>query len=146
MTTKSMVLVVNSLGVLQHATDLLTRNWLKYKQLGTPLELLIRPKRQTRSTLQNALLHAVLTDIAKQVKWHGQSFDVVTWKRLCMASWLREKNEQPQLIPALDGKGFDIIFERTSQLNTKDCADFCTWCIAFGDENNVNFKMRTIEN
>ena len=146
MTTKSMVLVVNSLGVLQHATDLLTRNWLKYKQLGTPLELLIRPKRQTRSMLQNALLHAVITDIAKQVKWHGQSFDVVTWKRLCMASWLREKNEQPQLIPALDGKGFDIIFERTSQLNTKDCADFCTWCLAFGDENNVNFKMRTIEN
>ncbi len=146
MATKSIVLVVNSLGVLQHATDLLTKHWLKYKQLNTPLELLIRPKRQTRSMLQNALLHAVLTDIAKQVKWHGQSFDVVTWKRLCMASWLREKNEQPQLIPALDGKGFDIIFERTSQLNTKDCADFCTWCIAFGDENNVNFKMRTIEN
>lgn len=146
MATKSIVLVVNSLGVLQHATDLLTKHWLKYKQLNTPLELLIRPKRQTRSMLQNALLHAVLTDISKQVKWHGQAFDVVTWKRLCMASWLREKNEQPQLIPALDGKGFDIIFERTSQLNTKDCADFCTWCIAFGDENNVNFKMRTIEN
>ena len=146
MATKSIVLVVNSLGVLQHATELLTKHWLKYKQLNTPLELLIRPKRQTRSMLQNSLLHAVLTDIAKQVKWHGQSFDVVTWKRLCMASWLREKNEQPQLIPALDGKGFDIIFERTSQLNTKDCADFCTWCIAFGDENNVNFKMRTIEN
>ena len=108
--------------------------------------MLIRPKKTKRSTLQNALLHAVLTDIAKQVKWHGQSFDVITWKRLCMASWLREKNEQPQLIPALDGKGFDIIFERTSQLNTKDCADFCTWCLAFGDENNVNFKMRTIEN
>lgn len=108
--------------------------------------MLIRPKKTKRSTLQNALLHAVITDIAKQVKWHGQSFDVVTWKRLCMASWLREKNEQPQLIPALDGKGFDIIFERTSQLNTKDCADFCTWCLAFGDENNVNFKMRTIEN
>lgn len=146
MTTKSIVLVVQSTSVLHYVNELLTKHWLKYKQLGTPLELLIRPKRQTRSMLQNALLHAVITDISKQVKWHGQSFDVVTWKRLCMASWLREKNEQPQLIPALDGKGFDIIFERTSQLNTKDCADFCTWCIAFGDENNVNFKMRTIEN
>ena len=144
--TKSIVLVIQNIAALHHATELLTKHWLKYEQLDTPLELLIRPKRQTRSMLQNALLHAVLTDIAKQVKWHGQSFDVVTWKRLCMASWLREKNEQPQLIPALDGKGFDIIFERTSQLNTKDCADFCTWCIAFGDENNVNFKMRTIEN
>ncbi len=57
---------------------------------------------------------------------------------------LREKSEQPELIPALDGKGFDIIFERTSQLNTKDCADFCTWCIAFGDEHNVKFNRRDI--
>ena len=55
-------------------------------------------------------VNAVLTDIAKQVKWHGQAFDVVTWKRLCMASWLREKNEQPQLIPALDGKGLTMPF------------------------------------
>ncbi len=142
--TKSIVLVIQNIAALHHATELLTKHWLKYKQLDTPLELLIRPKRQTRSMLQNALLHAVITDIAKQVKWHGQSFDVVTWKRLCMASWLREKNEQPQLIPALDGKGFDIIFERTSQLNTKDCADFCTWCIAFGDEHNVKFNQRDI--
>ena len=38
----------------------------------------------------------------------------------------------------------DIIFERTSQLNVKDCAEFCTWCIAFGDEHNVKFKQREI--
>lgn len=130
--TTSKQIIINNPAILHHATEILSKNWLKYKQLGTPLELLIRPKRQTRSILQNALLHAVLTDIAKQVKWHGQSFDVVTWKRLCMAAWLREKNEQPQLIPALDGKGFDIIFERTSSLNVKDCADFCTWCLVLG--------------
>ena len=122
--TKSIVLVIQNITALHHATELLTKHWLKYKQLDTPLELLIRPKKQTRSMMQNALLHAVITDIAKQVKWHGQSFDVVTWKRLC--------------------KGFDIIFERTSQLNTKDCADFCTWCIAFGDEHNVKFNQRDI--
>jgi hypothetical protein len=142
--TTSKQIIINNPAILHHATEILSKNWLKYKQLGTPLELLIRPKRQTRSILQNALLHAVLTDIAKQVKWHGQSFDVVTWKRLCMAAWLREKNEQPQLIPALDGKGFDIIFERTSSLNVKDCADFCTWCLAFGDEHNVKFRQREI--
>lgn len=142
--TTSKQIIINNPAILHHATEILSKNWLKYKQLGTPLELLIRPKRQTRSILQNALLHAVLTDIAKQVKWHGQSFDVVTWKRLCMAAWLREKNEQSQLIPALDGKGFDIIFERTSSLNVKDCADFCTWCLAFGDEHNVKFRQREI--
>lgn len=95
--TTSKQIIINNPAILHHATEILSKNWLKYKQLGTPLELLIRPKRQTRSILQNALLHAVLTDISKQVKWHGQSFDVVTWKRLCMAAWLREGNEQPRL-------------------------------------------------
>lgn len=141
---QQIAMVIQNSGVLHNATELLTKNWLKYKQLGTLLEILVRPRKISRSSQQNALLHAVLTDISKQVKWHGQSFDVVTWKRLCMAAWLREKNEQPKLIPALDGKGFDIIFERTSQLNTKDCAEFCTWCIAFGDENNVKFKQREV--
>ena len=142
--SESKLFIIGNSGILHNANEFLSKYWLRYKQAETPLEVLIRPKKTKRSTLQNALLHAVLTDIAKQVKWHGQSFDVMTWKRLCMASWLREKNEQPQLIPALDGKGFDIIFERTSQLNTKDCADFCTWCIAFGDEHNVKFNQRDI--
>lgn len=115
-----------------------------YAQAKTPLVVIIKPKKITRNQRQNALLHAVLADISKQVKWHGQMFDLVTWKRLCMASWLREKREQPRLIPALDGHGVDIIFERTSQLNVKDCAEFCTWCIAFGDEHNVKFKQREI--
>ena len=115
-----------------------------YAQANTPLVVIIKPKKITRNQRQNALLHAVLADISKQVKWHGQMFDLVTWKRLCMASWLREKREQPCLIPALDGHGVDIIFERTSQLNVKDCAEFCTWCIAFGDEHNVKFKQRAI--
>lgn len=115
-----------------------------YAQAKTPLVVIIKPKKITRNQRQNALLHAVLADISKQVKWHGQMFDLVTWKRLCMASWLREKREQPRLIPALDGHGVDIIFERTSQLNVKDCAEFCTWCIAFGDEHNVKFKQRAI--
>ena len=115
-----------------------------YAQAKTPLVVIIKPKKITRNQRQNALLHAVLADISKQVKHCNQYFDVVTWKRLCMASWLREKREQPRLIPALDGHGVDVIFERTSKLSVKDCAEFCTWCIAFGDEHNVKFKQRAI--
>jgi hypothetical protein len=41
------------------------------------------------------------------------------WKRLCMASWLREQGEKPLMIPALDGHGFDVVFEKTSKLSKK---------------------------
>ena len=95
MSESKQFVIINS-AVLHNTNTFLSNAWLKYTQENTPLEVLIRPKAQTRNSLQNALLHAVLTDISKQVKWHGQAFDVVTWKRLCMASWLREKNEQPR--------------------------------------------------
>lgn len=136
--------LIHSPNIITNVSQFLIQNWQAFKARDEVLEVIIQEYKSTRNKQQNALLHAVLTDISKQVKWHGQSLDVVTWKRLCTAAWLREKNEQPQLIPALDGKGFDIIFERTSKLSVKDCADLCTWCIAFGDEHNVKFKQRVI--
>ncbi len=68
-----------------------------------------------------------------------------------MASWLREKNEQPQLTPPWDPDGKERrLGAYKPASNTKDRADFL-FCkrrggIAPRDENNVNFKMRTIEN
>lgn len=103
-------------------------------------EVVFRPKR--RSTDQNALLHAIISDIAEQVVWKGQTFDVTTWKRLCVASWLREEGEQPEMIPALDGKGFDVIFERTSELDTQQCSALVDWCYSFGAQNGVTFKEK----
>lgn len=94
----------------------------------------------SRKLIQNALLHALLTDLHEQCEWHGKRFTVLTWKRLCMASWLREKGEQPELIPALDGNGFDIVFEKTSELSVQECGELIDWIYAFGAQNGVKFK------
>lgn len=98
----------------------------------------LRPER--RSDVQNKLLHAAISDIADQVVWHGKKFDLLTWKRLCVASWLREGGEQPELIPALDGAGFDVVYEKTSRLSTTQCSVLIEWCFAFGAEHGVNFR------
>jgi NinB protein len=97
-------------------------------------------KRKTRSIEQNSKLHAMFQDIANQVDWCGKKLDAHVWKRLCMAAWLREKNENPTLIPAIDGKGFDVIYEKTSKLNTTQCAELIEWCFAFGAEHGVIFR------
>ena len=94
----------------------------------------------TRNILQNAALHAALTDIARQVKWHGKDLSVDVWKRLCTAAWLREIGESPEMIPALDGKGFDVIFERTSQMSVKQMSSLIEWVYAFGSQNGVTFR------
>jgi hypothetical protein len=107
-----------------------------------PIGCYVEVRKETRSDAQNRALHAALTDIANQVVWHGQTFNVVVWKRLCTAAWLREKGETPELIPAIDGKGFDIIYERTSQMNKTQLSELLEWVYAFGAQNGVTFKDR----
>jgi hypothetical protein len=67
------------------------------------------------------------------------------WKRLCMAAWLRERGEQPMMVPALDGHGVDIIYHRTSKLNKRECAELIDYIFALGSELNVKFTESRYE-
>lgn len=91
----------------------------------------------SRSSDQNRRLHAMLNDLAKQVTWHGQKLPAGVWKRLCTAAWLREEGERPIMVPALDGIGVDVIYERTSKLSVKRCASLMEWIAAFSAEHGV---------
>ncbi len=108
--------------------------------------MVVEIREPRRSNDQNAFLHAAITEIAEQMVWPpppaqgGRHWSLTIWKRLCMASWLREKGEMPEMIPALDGNGFDVIYERTSKLNVQQCTEFLEWCLAFGAQNGVKFK------
>ena len=132
-----------SLWNAQQGHQAITQAWTVMKaalMAGHRLTMEVRPEK--RSSAQNRLLHAALADIAQQVEWRGQKFTVEIWKRLCVAAWLREKKEQPMLIPALDGNGFDVIFEKTSKLSTAQCSELVEWCFAFGAEHDVKFRDR----
>ena len=77
----------------------------------------------TRSGDQNALLHALLTEIAAEHEWVGSKRDVETWKRLMTAAWLRARGESIEILPALDGHGVDVVFRRTSSLTKTECSE-----------------------
>lgn len=101
-------------------------------------------KDQDRSGEQNKKLHASLADIANQVEHAGKKWDVLIWKRLLTAAWLREAGDQPQLIPAVDGHGFDVVYERTSKLSVKQCASLLEWIAAFGAEHQVRWTQKDL--
>ncbi len=105
-----------------------------------PDGLVVVIREKTRSLEANAKLHATLADIAEQLPWYGKMLSVDVWKRLCTAAWLREIGESPEMVPALDKKGFDVIFERTSQLSVKQMSSLIEWCLAFGAQNGVKFN------
>lgn len=108
--------------------------------LSKPMSVSVKP--EDRSAEQNKKLHACLADISKQVEHYGKKFNVETWKRLCTAAWLREEGEQAQLIPAIDGQGFDLVFARTSKLSVKQCASLLEWVSAYGSQVGVKWTQK----
>lgn len=105
---------------------------------GHELEFVAR--KATRSIKQNALLHAVLGDISKQLEWAGKKRDVETWKRLLVAAWLRARGESLEMLPAVDGHGVDIVFRRTSELTRAECSELTEYIMAWAIDKGVALR------
>ena len=129
--------------IVRHKDDL---SRLRGVLLGTdfskPKKIVI--KDLDRSSEQNKKLHACLTDISRPVEHAGKKWDVLIWKRLLTAAWLRETGENPHFVPSLDGRGVDVIYERTSKLSVKQCADLILWVEAFGSEHGVRWTAKDV--
>lgn len=89
-------------------------------------------RKETRSDAQNRLLHSRFNDIAKQCEWAGRKWSTDEWKRLLTAAWMRTRNEGVQLVPALDGKGFDALYQHTSKLTRGECTELADYVMAWG--------------
>lgn len=98
-----------------------------------------RIEEPTRNLEQNALLHAVLTDIADQLEWAGEKRDLETWKRLLVAAWMRATGRNVTLLPSIDGRGFDALYARTSRLGKAECSELIEYIYAWASDNGVNF-------
>jgi hypothetical protein len=99
--------------------------------------MIVEVKPEKRSLAENAMLHALLTQISKQVEWAGKKRDVETWKRLLTAAWTRARGEHIEMLPALDGHGVDIVFRRTSQLTKAECAELIEFVLAWAAEHGI---------
>jgi len=88
----------------------------------------------SRNGEQNAMLHALIGEIAASMEWAGKKRDPETWKRLLVAAWCRVRGESMEILPALDGHGVDIVPARTSGLSKAECADLITYIQAWQAE------------
>lgn len=119
----------------QQAHQCLTALWSQIKPLliaGHRLVVEIKP--ETRSSEQNAKLHAELSEVASHCEWAGRKRDMEVWKRLMTAAWLRARGESVEILPALDDHGIDVVFRRTSDLNRAECAELIEYVIAWKAE------------
>ena len=94
---------------------------------------------ERRSVAENKLLHALISHIAQHHEWAGKKRSVDVWKRLLTYSWCRARGESVEMLPALDGNGFDIVYRKTSRLTVSECAELLEYIQAWAAEFGVQF-------
>lgn len=112
--------------------------WPKIKSLLMAQQrLVVEVRTETRSLAENAMLHALLGEIAKTVPWAGQKRPAEVWKRLMVASWLRARGQSVEVLPALDGHGIDVVYTPTSTLTKAEAADLIEFVLCWSAEHGV---------
>jgi hypothetical protein len=102
-------------------------------------QLCIEVKPKTRSLEQNARMWAMLTDVSKQVVWHGRKLTPESWKCVFSASLKKQ-----DVVPGLHGD-FVVLGQRTSKMGVKDMGDLMELIEAFGAEKGVRFSCQELE-
>jgi hypothetical protein len=116
--------------ILQH--ELARKRALAYVA-DCPAGWVVTVKPPTRSLEQNDKMWAVLTDLARQLQWHGQYLTKEEWKDVCTAALKRQK-----VVPGIDG-GFVVIGAHTSRMSKSDVSDVIEFAQAFGAQHGVMF-------
>lgn len=98
----------------------------------------VREDSRKRTTDQNAKIHAMIGDIAKQTTLNGCKYNAHVWKRLTTAEFLKDRGERPMLIQDISGDVL-VLWERTSKMSTKTMADYIEWLYAYGESEGVKW-------
>lgn len=87
-----------------------------------------------RTSSQNRLMWSMLTDISKQVVWHGQKLSKHDWKWVFSAAVRRQK-----MVPGIDG-GMVLIGFPTSGMSTQELSDMIDIMGSFGADKGVDWS------
>ena len=91
-------------------------------------------KKNRRSLGQNAMMWALLRDIADQVEWHGNKLTINDWKWIFTAAIRRQR-----MVPGIDG-GMVFLGEPTSGMSKQEMSDMIDLICSFGIDHGVEWS------
>jgi len=92
---------------------------------------------RTRSSEQNAKLHAILTDLARSpVTWAGKRRTAEEWKALVISGHAVATKEPGEVIPGIEGE-FVAIRESTARMSVGRASSLIEYLMAFCVEHGV---------
>lgn len=99
---------------------------------GTRLDF----KAAKRSLPQNDRFWAMLTEVSRQVEWHGVKLRPDDWKFLFLDALKREV----RVVPNIDGDGFVNLGRSSSDLSKGEMSELIELILAFGANHGVVFQ------
>lgn len=105
--------------------------WAEQAPDGTRVEF----KSPKRSIPQNDRMWAMLTDVARQLPWHGVKLSADDWKLIFLDALKREL----RMVPNIDGNGFVNLGRSSSDLSKAEMSDLMELISAFGAQHDVAF-------
>jgi hypothetical protein len=103
---------------------------------AAPFGIRFEIKSARRTTEQNDRMWAMLTDVSRQLKWHGVTLRPDDWKLLFLDSLKREL----RMMPNIDGTGFVNLGRSSSDLSIEEMSDLIELIFAFGAKHDVVFN------
>ena len=94
----------------------------------------IRPAR--RSTDQNAKLHAMFGDVAKQATLHGRKLTAAQWKVIFISGHAVATGLGADVLPGIEGE-FVNIRESSAQMGVKRMASLIEYMLTWGVDHGI---------
>lgn len=133
MATDSVEIIIQNQLVKRERMD------LAWKLVGKALAagpVVVTLGRETRTLDQNAKLWAMLTDVSRQVEWHGRKLSNEDWKHVMTAALT-----QQEAVPGING-GFVVLGQSTRKMKKRQFAELIELIYAFGSEQGVQWSEK----
>lgn len=93
-----------------------------------------------RSLDQNAMFHALISDIAKSgMKWAGKERSIDEWKVLLISAHAVATKEQGEVIPGIEGE-FVAIRESSARMTIARATSLIEYTLAFCSDNGIEIN------
>lgn len=105
--------------------------------IGAPDGYVVQISEPKRSTSQNAMFHAICSDIEKSGhKFMGKSRSAAVWKVLLISAHAAATQEETEVVPGLEGE-FVNIRESSALMSVKRANSLITYTLAYCDTNAI---------
>lgn len=115
--------------------------WPKMKKaLSEGKKLTLEVKSEKRSLDQSSIIHAIITQIARQALHLNRRWDVDDWKRLLLHLWYKESGDYKteHIVPALDGSGIVQLGLQTRTLSKEQASEFIEFLYAWSAQHGID--------